>query len=86
MRLFSQSGWRTLRHAGSPPPPFHGVGSSPRQLDLASLALLHRSNDTMPAPPVTIYVTSLTSQPKVRKHIDLLHRYVAPWEELTIGR
>ncbi|KAL7424216.1 hypothetical protein Q5752_001802 [Cryptotrichosporon argae] len=27
------------------------------------------------APPlVTIYVTSLTSQPKVRKHIDLLHR------------
>jgi len=28
----------------------------------------------MPPPPVTIYVTSLTSQPKVRQHIDLLHR------------
>ncbi|RXK41907.1 hypothetical protein M231_00628 [Tremella mesenterica] len=28
----------------------------------------------MAPPPVTIYVTSLTSQPRVRQHIDLLHR------------
>ncbi|CAK9784061.1 hypothetical protein CC85DRAFT_325055 [Cutaneotrichosporon oleaginosum] len=34
----------------------------------------------MPAPPVTIYVTSLTSQPKVRKHIDLLHRALTALE------
>ncbi|BEJ12443.1 hypothetical protein CspHIS471_0209030 [Cutaneotrichosporon sp. HIS471] len=34
----------------------------------------------MPAPPVTIYVTSLTSQPKVRKNIDLLHRALTALE------
>ncbi|WVW82822.1 hypothetical protein I302_104834 [Kwoniella bestiolae CBS 10118] len=42
----------------------------------------------MAPPPVTIYVTSLTSAPKVRKHIDLLRRSLngleIPYEEYDL--